>query len=67
MLSRDQDFFRYHTGCYTGSPPYPVYFDFNISCGRLTLNRHGGPSRYRIRFEFDQLSFQENQMDQKLL
>ena len=32
-----------HTGCYTGIPPYPVYFDFTLSSGRLTLNRHGGP------------------------
>lgn len=49
VLSRDQDFFRNHTGSYTGVPPYPVYFDFTLSQNRLTLNRHGGPSRYRIR------------------
>ena len=53
---------KYHTGSYTGVPPYPVYFDFTLSYGRLTLNKHGGPSRYRIRF--DQPSFQERQMDQ---
>ena len=37
-----------HTGCYTGIPPYPVYFDFTLSSGRLTLNRHGGPNRHKV-------------------
>ena len=49
VLSRDQDFFRYHSGCFTGIPPYLVYFDFTIYSGSLALDRHGGPSRHKTR------------------
>ena len=49
VLSRDCDFFRYYSSSSSRSPPYDVFFDYNIVGGRISFNRHGGPSRYKPR------------------
>ena len=48
VLSRDCDFFRYYVDYSGTGPPYQVYFNFSVSYGRLALDRHGGPGRYRV-------------------
>ena len=50
VLSRDCDFFRYFVDYSTERvPPFKVFFNFSVLYGRLTLDRHGGPGRYRPR------------------
>ena len=49
VLSRDCDFFRYYSSSSSRSPPYDVFFDYDIVGGRISFNRHGGPSRYKPR------------------
>ena len=48
VLSRDCDFFRYYVDYGGMRPPYQVYFNFSVSYGRLSLDSHGGPGRYRV-------------------
>ena len=48
VLSRDCDFFRYYADISGIGPPYQVFFNFSVSYGRLDLDHHGGPGRYRV-------------------